>query len=374
MRIESIERRIAYFISPHGFGHAARAAAVMEAAHRVDEKVRFEIFTRVPDWFFKQSLTRGFGYHALDTDLGFVQRTPFEVDLRETLQRLDAMLPFDAPLVEGLARRVIELGCEAVVCDIAPMGILVAEAARLPSVLAENFTWDWIYEAYLEGDARLKAHADYLKAVFNSASHHIQTEPVCAPSAAAAMHTPPVSRLSRTPAEVTRKALGVPLKARLVLITMGGIPAALPFVSQLEQSSHIHFLIPGASAEPTVRNNLVLIPHASEFYHPDLLNAADAVVAKIGYSTVAEAFHADVPLLYVTRSVFRESYVLAGFVDREMRGSRLSEEDLAGAAWLPRLDELLSEAPRAKRKRPNGAPAIADFLVSLIDRTAKGKG
>jgi len=31
--------RIAFFISPHGYGHAARAAAVMEALHRLDPEV-----------------------------------------------------------------------------------------------------------------------------------------------------------------------------------------------------------------------------------------------------------------------------------------------------------------------------------------------
>ncbi|HEV7844051.1 MAG TPA: glycosyltransferase family protein, partial [Pyrinomonadaceae bacterium] len=160
--MESIERRIAYFISPHGFGHAARSAAVMEAACRADEKIRFEIFTQVPEWFFLQSLTHEFGYHSLQTDLGLVQTTPFVVDLRETISRLDEMLPFDVRLIESLSRQLIELRCEMVVCDIAPMGIIVAERARLPSILVENFTWDWIYAEYASDDSRIGRHSDYL--------------------------------------------------------------------------------------------------------------------------------------------------------------------------------------------------------------------
>ena len=46
-------KRIAYFISPHGFGHAARAAAVMQAISDTDAAVGFEIFTTVPSWFFQ---------------------------------------------------------------------------------------------------------------------------------------------------------------------------------------------------------------------------------------------------------------------------------------------------------------------------------
>jgi hypothetical protein len=88
-------KRIAYFVSPHGFGHAARAAAVMEAVCEMDPAVHFDIFTTVPGWFFDDSLkAAGFTYHQLTTDLGLVQKTAFEVDLDETLRRLNSFFPF----------------------------------------------------------------------------------------------------------------------------------------------------------------------------------------------------------------------------------------------------------------------------------------
>ena len=368
MRMESIERRIAYFISPHGFGHAARASAVMEAACSIDLNLRFEIFTSVPQWFFQQSLTRRFGYHSLQTDLGLVQRTPLVVDLAETLRRLDGMLPFDASAIERLAREIRTMRCEMVVSDIAPMGIKVAEAARLPSVLIENFTWDWIYEEYASEDSRIQAHADYLRTVFCNAQYHIQTEPVCAPAERAALRTPPISREPRTPGRVIRERLGIPSGASCVLITMGGIPNKLPFINTLERARHIFFVIPGGSQTEVLRDNLVLLPHASDFYHPDLVNAADCVVGKIGYSTLAEAFHAGVPFCYVMRRGFREAAVLANFVDEEMHGRALSEEDFTHTRWLQLLDEMLAW-PRVTFNHPNGALDVAEFLVTLL----KGK-
>ena len=36
--------RIAYFVTPHGFGHAARAAAVMVALQEIDLTIQFDIF------------------------------------------------------------------------------------------------------------------------------------------------------------------------------------------------------------------------------------------------------------------------------------------------------------------------------------------
>ena len=92
-------RKIAYFVSPHGFGHAARAAAVMDAIHRVDPSVRFEVFTRVPEWFFRDSVSAELGYRPILTDIGLAQETPFREDLSETLHRLDGFMPFDGRTV-----------------------------------------------------------------------------------------------------------------------------------------------------------------------------------------------------------------------------------------------------------------------------------
>lgn len=337
----------------------------MEAMGRMDVPVRFEIFTRVPLWFFRQSLTCSFGYHRLETDLGLVQRTPFDVDLAETLRRLNEMLPFDVRLIEALSRQMNELNCELILCDIAPLGIAVAARADLPSVLIENFTWDWIYEGYIAEDARIKAHADYLRTIFQRADYHIQTEPACAPGTRAALRTPPVSREPRTPGHVTRERLGVPHKTPCVLITMGGIPDEFTFIERLEHAGHLFFVIPGGSQTEVRHGNVLLLPQASDFYHPDLVKASEAVVGKIGYSTVAEAFHAGALFCYVMRRGFRESQVLAKFADEQMKGRAVSQEDFARASWLPLVEEML-EVSSHNSSRPNGAPDVAEFIVKLL--------
>ena len=87
-------KRIAYFVSPHGFGHAARAAAVMQAISDIDASVGFEIFTTVPSWFFQDSMSAPFNCHALLTDIGLVQKTAFQADLNKTMRQLKRFLAF----------------------------------------------------------------------------------------------------------------------------------------------------------------------------------------------------------------------------------------------------------------------------------------
>ena len=57
--------KIAYFISPHGFGHAARSAAIMEALNEINDNIEFHLFTLVPRWFFKNSKISNFKYNEL---------------------------------------------------------------------------------------------------------------------------------------------------------------------------------------------------------------------------------------------------------------------------------------------------------------------
>jgi hypothetical protein len=95
------------------------------------------------------------------------------------------------------------------------------------------------------------------------------------------------------------------------------------------------------------------------------VSAADAVLGKLGYSTVAEAFRAGAPFGYVERPRFRESGVLAAFASSRMRGVPIPEEDLLSGRCVARLPELLA-APRRRPEEPNGAEAAAEAIASIL--------
>lgn len=358
------EKRIACFVSPHGFGHAARAAAVSQAVWEIDPTVQFEIFTTVPGWFFQESMSAPHAWHHLPTDVGLVQKSAFQADLNATVRSLNDFLPFPVPLIAAIAAKVKALNCRLIICDIAPMGVLVGKQAGIPSVLVENFTWDWIYQQYAPTDGRFNQHIDYLQSLFAAADYHIKTEPVCSPGEVD-LTASPVSRKEKTSAQKTRARLGLPAAAKVVLITTGGIPQSCGFQAKLNQRPNVYFVMPGAGPQTVIRDNLIILPHHSDFYHPDLVNAADAVVGKAGYSTVAEVYHAGVPYGYVTRSNFRESRPLAAFIEREINGIRLEEAEFAGGNWIAKTENLLSLA-RRRPGRSNGADQIGRFIKNII--------
>jgi UDP-N-acetylglucosamine:LPS N-acetylglucosamine transferase len=113
------------------------------------------------------------------------------------------------------------------------------------------------------------------------------------------------------------------------------------------------------------RDNLIILPSHSGFYHPDLVNASDAVIGKVGYSTLAEVYHAGIPFGYVLRSNFRESAPMAAFIEKEMQGIFLEESDFGSGEWLTRLQDLLN-LNRVQRRVTNGAEQIGNFIRDRI--------
>jgi len=360
--VQGASPTMAYFISPHGFGHAARASAIMSAIQERIPGFHFEIFTTVPPWFFEESLTGSFFHHDLLTDVGLVQEGPLRANLTETVSRLDEWLPFNPKVLKELAEEVNRLACTMILCDISPLGIAVAREAGLPSVLVENFTWDWVYGEYAFETAGFKPHMAYLKTLFSWADVHIQTTPVCSKKKVD-LTTEPVSRKPRSDRSKLRENLGIPDQMPMVLVTMGGIPKDHRFIDELARQKGIFFVMPGAETRFRCVRNVMLLPHHSRFYHPDLVHAADAVVGKVGYSTLGEVYHAGIPFGYIKRTRFRESEILSSYIQKRMTGFAIDEDEFETGGWILRVPELLALPTLTTQKR-NGADRAADFILN----------
>jgi UDP:flavonoid glycosyltransferase YjiC (YdhE family) len=355
---------IAYFITPHGFGHASRAAAVMQAALDLLPDAYFHLYTTVPRWFFEDSLPPRFEVHECECDIGLVQNGPMEEDLPATVERLGQFLPFKPGLIQHLSGELTCQGCQLVLCDIAPVGFLAAHAASLPCVLIENFTWDWIYTGYVEEFPAFESFIRLLQQTFSAADHHLQCEPVCSRDERAHLFSPISRRVTISRPEV-RQRLGISPGEKVVLVSMGGVRTnAIP-----RNADHlprgITFLVPGGSKKIERRENLILLPWRAPVSYPDIVNACDAVVGKSGYSTLAEVYHAGIPYGYISRPKFRESPVLADFITSRMQGLEIPPEAFQDGSWTDLLPQLL-DLPRLHRQEQNGSVTTARWLMTLL--------
>lgn len=366
--------RLAYFISSHGFGHAARACAVIEACRKRWPELRCELFTATPEWFFTSSLAGPVGYHHVAVDFGLVQTNALEENLAATVTQLRKTVPFSQQRIDDLARILEERQCEAVLCDIAPVGLLAAQRSGLPSVLIENFTWDWIYRGYLADAPALAPIIDELAAAYATATWRIQAEPFCK-VIPGAHRVAPISRRPRLDRQTLRDRLEIPVDAQLVMLTMGGIEWSYSGLeSELESLNSPRLpwlLIAGGADQLERRGRVVRLPHRSLFYHPDLIHAADAVIGKLGYSTLAEVWSASGRLGYIARSRFPESAILESWVKTHLTHQRLDAEAFARGAVVHDLDALL-DLPRNPPPTTDGAGEVAEILAAVLAGAPRG--
>ena len=358
-------RCFAFFVTPHGFGHASRAAAVAESLTRRLAPCQFEFFTTVPKHHVAASV-ENFHYQTLNCDVGMVQTDALSIDLTKTLQRLNSFLPFDPNEVQRIVDYLKRQCCIAVISDISPLGLQVAREAALPSVLVENFTWDWIYRGYALDHPQMGTHAAYLSSIFACADLHLQCQPICHQKPDSILTSPVSRRFQKKPGTV-RSQLGLSAATKMVFISMGGTPHSLPDLQILARHySDITFVIAGHYPTRIVPPNIRLLPINAPVFHPDLIRSANVVIGKVGYSTIAEVYQAGVPFGYFSRPEDPEMDPLLAFLKEKIHGIHLKNSEYQTSAWLDHLEPLLS-MPRIDRSRErNGADQCADAIAQLI--------
>lgn len=357
--------RLALFVSPHGFGHAARTSAVMQALADIRPDLEFHVFTGVPAWFFKDSVRAPVVVHDLWTDVGMVQHSALHEDIPATIARLREFIAWVAREAPRIGKLLQSMNCHGVVADISALGIAAAREAGLPCVLVENFTWDWIYERYGDRDPVFADMAAWFARHYRAVDLHIQTAPWCAdwPSA---RKTGMVFREARTSRPVIRQSLGIPQGQTMVLLTMGGLGEDFDRLKSLDACPGYFFVIPGGASQIQHLPSAVLLPKKSSFFHPDLVAAADVVLGKLGYSTLAECAGHGRPFVYIPRSQFPESPALEAHVQRVLLSAPLTERQFFSESWVQVLAALRhrSDAPPPQ---PNAAHSVARWILETFD-------
>jgi UDP-N-acetylglucosamine:LPS N-acetylglucosamine transferase len=106
---------------------------------------------------------------------------------------------------------------------------------------------------------------------------------------------------------------------------------------------------------------VIFLPHNHNFFHPDLVHASDLVAGKVGYSTIAEVYSAQIPFLFIPRKNFRESEYLERFILREMNGQPMDLPTLIDGSLDQRVSNLF-EINLPHHSIENGADQIAQFV------------
>lgn len=363
--------KAAYYVDSHGYGHATRSMALAEALPSSWEVV---FRTNAPGWLFEKELPRPYTRVSSPLDLHPVHTTSYRIDPEGTLRHALARLKESESLLRHEVTWLRESGVDVVISDISPLAIQAARLAGIPGFGVSNFTWDWIFEPLFDGKAGRQV-TSALREMMANATVNFRL-PFSAPETfpSGSVESPLLVRTPRLSREEARQHFGFKEGVTYVLITFGGIDGPVKSLVRLKEFEPFQFVCTAKSPECDPPHAPGLFPHPEinnlwslrrgDLYHPDLVNAVDAVVSKPGYGILSECMATTTPLILDARDDFREftavratvaSYPQIAIVDNH----QMEQLDLGGP-----LSQVLSTCSKAWEGSLDGA----SFITEMISR------
>jgi L-arabinokinase len=375
---------VAFYVSGHGFGHATRSTVSIGAIAQIG--IRVTVVTSAPLFLFddaKKDFPELLEVREAYLDVGVVQADAISVDSRDTMARLKEFMADASEKIEQEANWLRSKGVKLVLADASFVPCAAAKRAGVPSAFVSNFTWDSILEVYKDKEGKddalvkrvfeLCREANYLLRMPGWIDVPAFPDPDNNPRI---FDTTLVVRRHRRSREEVRRSLGLSVDDKVLLISFGGHFLAEPgWADRNFLPPGWVGLICGPGARQMHSNSgtrLANVP-MSEAYVPDLANASDVVLGKLGFGTCSEVIDAGVPFVYISRIGFiEEEGLLRLMQDANPEGSvtEMSHEDFRAGNWAPHLLKVVDKKgnkPLVNMSR-DGDKWIANWVAEFLER------
>jgi L-arabinokinase len=256
-----------------------------------------------------------------------------------------------------------------VFADIPALAFDIAARLGVPRVGMTNFSWDWIYEDYVQdvgafapvvADLRRSyGHAtQLLRLPFHgdlSAFPHIRDIPL-------------VARTAHLASAEVRHRLNLPTGDRVVLLSFGGIGTAI--TETPEAPAGVTYVATQSAAPTDPPPGCRFISNADMarvgVRYEDLVAASDAVITKPGYGIVSDCIANGTPMIYTSRGRFREYPCLVDGIRTHLAHAFISNEELYAGRWRAALDAVFAQPRRQAALDCTGAAVAADILRGYL--------
>lgn len=357
-------RILAYYITPHGFGHAVRSLEVIRQLYLMSDSVDVIVVSDLPQFLVDENVGRSLPIRRKRLDLGLVQKDSLRFDLDVSLKVLEELYESRESLINEEIAFLESEQVDEIVCDIPFLPFLAASEYGVPSLGMSNFTWDWIYQAYAQSDSRWSPLVRWIRESYGACGHFLQLPMHGDCSACPHIEDVPlVARKSTRDPEKTRKILGCEPGKKACLISF----------------AHLHL-------DEKAQRNLERIDNALFFYkkplsfhfgnsrcldafnlsYADVVAAMDAVITKPGYGIVSDCLVQGTPVIFTDRGFFPEYNILVDEMRRHLATFFLPLEDFYAGEWEPAITAL-DALPRLESKvRSDGAEVCARAILSRL--------
>jgi hypothetical protein len=353
-------------ISPHGFGHTAQVAPVVNALRTRLPELRLTLRTTVSPQILRARFDGAYAVDPVATDFGMAMASAVEVLVDESARAYTAFHANWGERVANEARALAALQPDLVLCNVPYLPLAGARATGIPAAALCSLNWADIYRSYCGGRPEAaRIHAEMLDA-YNAARVFIQTEPAM-PMTDLVNRVPvgPIARIGKNRrAEIAQRA-GLRAHERLVLVAPGGIPMPVD-MARWPRVPGTRYVVEAAWHS---RHPDAIAIQSLDMPFTDILASSDVFIGKPGYGSFAEAACNGIPMLYVPRGDWPEEPYLVTWLERHGRCRPIARRQFTDGDFATDIDAVLA-LPRREPVAPTGAEAAATLLAALLERAS----
>ncbi len=349
-------------LSPHGYGHAAMTAPVLNKLRARIPGLRLTIETNVPHHWLAERVTGSFAYIPT-RDFGMVMHSATEVDAeRSHAAYMD--LHADWPTtVAREAKRLRTVRPDVVLANIPHLALAAAARANVPAVALCSLNWAGIYRAYCGNRPGADRVLAQMEAAYSTARIFLRALP--AMLMPCVLHVQDIGLIARQGCnrrQELRRLLGVSEEVRIGVLAFGGIDPALALEAWPRHPGWLW--IAGLSQVPA-RSDLI---QAETLTLPfiDLLASAEVVLTKPGYGTFTEAACARVAVLHSCREGWPEALPLSQWLKAHTRALTVPAERLRVGDFAHELEAVLALPQPTPPPRPTGIDQAVEAIAALL--------
>lgn len=295
-------KKIVYYISEYGFGHATRSIAIIRKLISMYPNIQIEIVNEYAHQFIKESLPyRNISFYKYSTDIGYsLKEESVQPDLAKQESELRKYLKNIRGMIALEKTRLEHKNIDLIISDISPVAFEVANQLGVISVGITNFTWYTAFQKLVPQELleQLRSYYEKMDYFFKLAG--------CNEPEWSRIYSQQFGFYSREinmdEANYIRRSAG--LKNQVVFLGLG-MKVDLHQLQQYQlwRNPNTHYIV--SSNINITLPNVTKIPKDYQETQ-NYIAACDLVITKAGWGTVGEAVIAGTPLLIIRRDGFTE--------------------------------------------------------------------
>ncbi len=353
--------RLLVSITPHGFGHVAQVAPVVNQLYRQYEGLELVVASSLPESFLRERIQVPFDLLDEAADFGLLMNSALDIDLQASAQAYAELHRCWDARVSEHAARLEALAPDLVLADVPYLSLAAAARAGIPGVALCSLNWADIYRHYFLGRPEASRVLDQMEAAYNSASAFLCPEPAMPmPCLTNRIDIGAIGMRGRNRRNELAERLGLAAEQKIVLVTSGGVETRFP-MEQWPVSQGVSWLVRDSWQ---VQHPDAYRQEACDLPFIDLVASCDAVLGKCGYGTVIECVINRTPLLYIPRPDWPEDESLVPWLKQHRAAYRVAPDLLLNGAFADLVEQ--AAAMPVIRCDPVGADDAVRYLAAML--------